>query len=69
MLILALSVCLSQAPQTCKDVHLPFFATNVPQSECVRYGEPEIELWAQRNPGWVVKRSACVAPSSDEQPA
>lgn len=69
MLILALSVCLSQSPHTCKDVHLPFFVTNVPESECVRYGEPEIDRWASRNPGWVVKQSACLAPMSAEQPA
>ena len=69
MLILALSVCLAQAPETCKDVHLPFFTTNIPIAECVRYGEPEINRWARKHPEWTIKDSACRPSTSREQPA
>lgn len=69
MLILALSVCLAQTPDTCKNVHLPFFTTDIPVAECVRYGEPEIDRWSRRNPGWTVKTSACIPSMSQEQPA
>lgn len=69
MLILALSVCLAQAPDTCKNVHLPFFTSNIPVAECVRYGEPEIDQWARRNPEWKVKGSVCMPSLSKEQPA
>ncbi|WP_162901432.1 hypothetical protein [Breoghania sp. L-A4] len=69
MLILALSVCLAQAPETCKNVHLPFFTTNIPVKECVRYGEPEIDRWARKHPEWTIKDSACLPSMSQEQPA
>lgn len=66
MLILALSVCLSQSPDTCKEVQLPFFGDHLPASECVRYGEPEIRDWLARHPEWTVRRSACRPSTSME---
>ncbi len=69
MLILALSVCLAQAPANCKVVQLPFFAEHVPASQCARYGEPEAQRWLKDHPGWVLRKSMCVPSSAPEAEA
>lgn len=60
MIVLALSVCLSSTPATCKDVHLTFLADSATPVQCMLYGQPEIAKWHLTHPGWTVKKWRCV---------
>ncbi|MFC5066393.1 hypothetical protein [Flaviflagellibacter deserti] len=60
MLVLALSVCLAQSPDTCKQVQLTFAADNATPFQCMHYGQPEIAKWNVLHPEWTVRKWSCV---------
>ncbi|MDJ0931418.1 hypothetical protein [Breoghania sp.] len=60
MLVLALSVCLAQSPEICKQVNLTYLAQNATLMQCMRYGQPEIAKWHLSHPDWQVKKWRCV---------
>jgi hypothetical protein len=60
MLVLALSVCMAQSPDTCKDVNLTFVADNTTPTQCMIYGQPEIAKWNTLHPDWTVKKWRCM---------
>lgn len=60
MLVLALSVCLTQSPLECKDVHLTYMADHATPIQCMMMGQPEIAKWTQQHPKWQVKKWRCV---------
>jgi len=59
MIELVLSVCLIQAPATCKDVKLSYMADRVTPQQCMMYGQSEIAKWTEGHPKWRVKKWSC----------
>jgi hypothetical protein len=59
MIEIVLAVCSIHEPARCKDVHLTYVAENVTPYQCIRYGQPEIAKWLERNPKWAITRWKC----------
>jgi hypothetical protein len=60
MIELIVTVCLANAPQQCKDVHLIYAEAHLSPYQCALRGQPEIARWISNNPPiWNVKRWYC----------
>jgi hypothetical protein len=60
MIELVFIVCLADAPNQCKDIHLTYAEETVTPQQCVMQGQPQIARWISENPPiWEVKRWYC----------
>lgn len=59
MIELVIAVCLIDAPDRCKDVHLTFEGDHVTPQQCMMNGQIEIAKWVGEHPKWQVKRWGC----------
>lgn len=60
MIELVLIVCLANAPDDCKDVHLTYADEFATTAQCMRRGQPQIAQWiVEQPPIWKVKRWYC----------
>ena len=59
MLELVIAVCMIDAPERCKDVHLNFAEENVTAQQCMMFGQIEISKWVEGNPKWAIRKWSC----------
>jgi hypothetical protein len=60
MIELVFIVCLANAPEQCKDVHLTYAEEYADTMQCVLQGQPQIARWiSEHAPIWTVKRWYC----------
>jgi hypothetical protein len=63
MIELVLIVCLANAPDQCKDVHLTYADEYATPMQCLMQGQPQIAQWIVEHPPiWRVKRWWCGHP-------
>jgi hypothetical protein len=60
MIELVFIVCLANAPDLCKDVHLTYAEEYATTMQCMMHGQPNIARWiSEHAPIWTVKRWYC----------
>lgn len=59
MIELALLVCLTADPSSCKDVGLTYSSESMTPQQCLMRALPEVAKWADTHPNWYVKRWSC----------
>lgn len=63
MVELVVFACLVAAPAQCERLHLPFQAP-MGLTQCVRESQFLLVEWAEKHPGWEIRRWRCAPPEA-----
>jgi hypothetical protein len=67
MLVLIMTVCSLNSPDSCREARMQFSADESPM-QCMMRAQPYIAQWAEQHPGRQVTRWRCVYPEREGQP-
>lgn len=59
MIELIIAVCMSDAPERCKNVRLNFEGERVSVQQCSLYSQMEMAKWVGEHPNWTIKKYTC----------
>lgn len=65
MLSIILSACLISDPNVCKDYKIPL-SNDIDPTTCALYAPPHFAEWADRHPGWQIKKWQCTSGDSND---